>query len=936
MGGLAIFQPSNASSASTPIVTIEMGQAFENSAGVPYTVTLSAISAHPITVTVRTNDGSATTNIDFDRIASQELVIPANELSVSDLVTIINDTEIENDETLSVSIVDAQVSSGSVTIGSPGTSTGTILDDDPSAVLGYGIVGGLGLESAGTLPFTVTISSAVSYPVTFEVKSENGSATTADSDYQSFAGREVVIAAGQTSATSQVVINNNTKVEADETFSIEVESIQADGESVSNLPLPTEITIENDDQANLTLTAPEPVMEGDSGQTPAVFQVELDNAVEGGFQIQYESNSGTASVSDDFEDNDDSLTFSGTAGETKQITVNVIGDTDAEGPENFSVILNNLNGTDFGSDIAFTSTAISAIIVDDDSASLFIADAQLNESAAGGQTLSFDVTLTTGTSGFTINYATADGTATAGEDYTAKSGTLTFSGNAQETQTVDITIGADDIVEGDETLTVKLSNISDNSIELMDDEATGTILNDDQATLTLSQAVNVDEQNAGTMMVPVNVVLSNPVQGGFDVVWELVEDTASEVDDDFSMGTNRISFLGSSNETKPLPIVVVGDSKVELDESFSVSLGSVSGLVNIDPADIGLSSEARSITILNDDAATVSLSGESRFEGTGTSETSFIVSAVLSADVDVPVTLNYETVDGTAVAGDDFVGVQESAVISGSASIAQTFVISVTADSEIEPDEMFSVVALSLEAAGRDVTLGSGNDTAIMMILDDDENPSSSTPTATTPPPATETSTPTIEPTPEPTAETTATSTPAVTVTPSPQPPTQIQAKIYLPITNFLAERVSGPDLVVSDIEIGRTDIIVTIKNIGDEPVTRPFWVDSYINPTQAPTRVNQPFDSLTNDGFVWGIELTGNDEGAILPLDPGEEVVLTVGGQYYREDVSKFPTGVIQSGVTVYVQVDSFGTSPVYGQIEENHEMSGGGYNNISSAVAP
>ena len=60
---------------------------------------------------------------------------------------------------------------------------------------------------------------------------------------------------------------------------------------------------------------------------------------------------------------------------------------------------------------------------------------------------------------FTVQYATADATATAGSDYTAKSGTLTF-GPSVTSQTIAIPIRNDTAIEGDESFTVTLSNPS--------------------------------------------------------------------------------------------------------------------------------------------------------------------------------------------------------------------------------------------------------------------------------------------------------------------------------------------------------------------------------------------------------------------------------------------------------------------------------------------
>ena len=104
-----------------------------------------------------------------------------------------------------------------------------------------------------------------------------------------------------------------------------------------------------------------------------------------------------------------------------------------------------------------------------------VADARVNEGA--GALLAFAVMLSRAASGtLTVDYQTADGSAHAGVDYTAASGTLTFqAGESSQTITVAVLDDAHD--EGEETLTLTLSNVSGG--HLTDGEATGTIDNAD-------------------------------------------------------------------------------------------------------------------------------------------------------------------------------------------------------------------------------------------------------------------------------------------------------------------------------------------------------------------------------------------------------------------------------------------------------------------------
>ena len=104
-----------------------------------------------------------------------------------------------------------------------------------------------------------------------------------------------------------------------------------------------------------------------------------------------------------------------------------------------------------------------------------VADARVEE--GDGVVLAFAVTLSRAASErLTVDYTTEDGSAHAGDDYTAASGTLTFQAG-ESSQTIEVTVLDDAHDEGKETLTLRLSNAS--SGRMTDAEATGTIKNSD-------------------------------------------------------------------------------------------------------------------------------------------------------------------------------------------------------------------------------------------------------------------------------------------------------------------------------------------------------------------------------------------------------------------------------------------------------------------------
>ena len=125
-----------------------------------------------------------------------------------------------------------------------------------------------------------------------------------------------------------------------------------------------------------------------------------------------------------------------------------------------------------------------------------VADARVEE--AEGAVLGFAVTLSRAASEqVTVDYATSDGTATAGEDYTATSGTLTFEAG-ESSKTIEVTVLDDAHDEGEETLLLSLTNASGGRVT--DGEATETIENRDPLPKALlarfgrAAAVHVVEQ----------------------------------------------------------------------------------------------------------------------------------------------------------------------------------------------------------------------------------------------------------------------------------------------------------------------------------------------------------------------------------------------------------------------------------------------------------
>ncbi len=216
------------------------------------------------------------------------------------------------------------------------------------------------------------------------------------------------------------------------------------------------------------------VVEGNGGHAHFMFVVTLDKAADGPVSVAYSTANGTATAGADYVASSGTVTFA--AGETsKMVHVDIKGDALAEGNETFTVNLSSPAGATIADGTAMGT------IIDDDGApalpALSIADLAVAEGDGEHAHFMFTVTLDKAAAGpVTVAYSTANGTATAGSDYVATNGTLTFAAG-ETSKTVHVDISGDTEFEANETFTVNLSNAIGATIA--DATAVGTLVNDD-------------------------------------------------------------------------------------------------------------------------------------------------------------------------------------------------------------------------------------------------------------------------------------------------------------------------------------------------------------------------------------------------------------------------------------------------------------------------
>ncbi|MBS7540666.1 beta strand repeat-containing protein [Ancylobacter lacus] len=341
-----------------------------------------------------------------------------------------------------------------------------------------------GNSGTTNLVFTVTLSSASATATTIKYATADGTAK-AGSDYKATSGT-LTIAAGATTGTVTVAVTGDTTYEANETLSLVLSSPTGATLAGGGASLAATGTIKNDDAAPVASIASASVSEGNSGTTNLVFTVTLSSASATATTLKYATADGTAKAGSDYKATSGTLTIAAGA-TTGTVTVAVTGDTTYEANETLSLVLSSPTGATLAGG-ASSLTATGTIKNDDAAPVASIASASVNEGNSGTTNLVFTVTLSSASAtATTLKYATADGTAKAGSDYTATSGTLTIAAGAK-TGTVTVPVIGDTTYEPNETLSLVLSSptgatLAGGGASL---SATGTIKNDDAAPVALS------------------------------------------------------------------------------------------------------------------------------------------------------------------------------------------------------------------------------------------------------------------------------------------------------------------------------------------------------------------------------------------------------------------------------------------------------------------
>ncbi|SHJ79019.1 conserved repeat domain-containing protein/gliding motility-associated C-terminal domain-containing protein, partial [Arenibacter nanhaiticus] len=467
------------------------------------------------------------------------------------------------------------------------------------------------------------------------------------------------------------------------------------------------VTVTNTDDDNVGINITPLILTTTEGGTSQTFSLVLNSAPTSNVVVLATSLDTTEGVVSPA-----SLTFSPANWNVpRTVTVTPVNDDIVDGDQTYNV---RLRIDDDNSDDSFDSLADQNVVVtntDNDSVGINIGPISGNTSEAG-TTANFLVTLSSEpTAPVTIALSSSD----TAEGAVAANVVIPIA-DWQMGVPVTVTGVADNTVDGNQNYTIITGNVTSadanyNTISGADVADVDVLnLDIDQATIAINTTTVTVNEGVGTAVL--TVTLFGNVANSFTVDYATQNNTATAgALFDYMAVNGELSFVGNNGESQNIVVDINDDLFVEPSETFFVNVSNVEGIGNIT---IGNASATVSIT--DNDSANITI--DDVIVAENQSEAVFTLtltgSSIGSFDV------NYNTVDGTAIAGEDYTSVTGAVTFSGNDGETQTVSVPIINDNIVElEDESFT---LNLSST-TNVLVSIGDGEGLGTILDDETCP---------------------------------------------------------------------------------------------------------------------------------------------------------------------------------------------------------------------
>ncbi|MFK7778592.1 MAG: Calx-beta domain-containing protein, partial [Gimesia sp.] len=297
-------------------------------------VSLSNVNVDEVTVDYETSNGTAVAGIDYE-FTTGTVTFSPGETTQTIQVIVNGDMDIEDHETFFVNLFNAV---GAMI--ADDQSVGTILNDEAGISISDVTLAEGPIGTTANFNFIVTLATAVAGVVTVDVQTMEGSALLADLDYVDLPLQTITFNPGETSKMVTVIVNGDSNIESDETFTVELSNQSANATIVDPSGLGT---IDNDDFALLSISDVTLTENFGGLTTDFTFTVSLSQAAGAPVTVFVSTADGTATSGSGDYNALLNVPINFTAAETEQtITVTVNSDLFTnEGNETFFVNLSN-------------------------------------------------------------------------------------------------------------------------------------------------------------------------------------------------------------------------------------------------------------------------------------------------------------------------------------------------------------------------------------------------------------------------------------------------------------------------------------------------------------------------------------------------------------------------------------------------------------------
>jgi hypothetical protein len=628
------------------------------------------------------------------------------------LIPILNNTTIDGSRTFAITL---GTPTGGALLGSATTATITIADND--AVTLNLTPASVTVAEGATATLTVTRSGNTTNALTVPWTIVPGTATSAD---YTGSGGTLNFAANAVSAPISIPTINDTLIEGPESFQVQLGTPSIAGAVITNGTSTVTIT---DNDSLVALGSPTLSIAENAG--PLLIPVTRSGSTATAASLTWSATNGTARAGTDYG-TAGLTTLSGTLplpanASSVNLSIPILNNTTVTGDRNFTVTLGTVTGATL--DTGHKTTSVT--ITDDEKGIKFASTALTLSESAGNATLT--VTRFGNSSGEAkVNYSTANGTATAGQDYTASSGTLTWANGELGDKTLSVPITNDTLVEASETFTVTLSGATLNGaatgITLSSPTATVTITDNDSNLQFSLPTVNVSEKLA---TVGLTVTRTGSTTAPASVTWTTTNGSATAgsdygIKDDPTLPTSILNFpIGSTSQSITIPILA--DTIYEGNETFTVTLSNPTG------ATLGITPQ--STVTLQDDETGVQFeqAAYTVIEGTAAGSVLLKVTRIGPAAT-VAQTVKWSATNGTAEAGKDYGTLNALTPPSGTLTwpigdiTAKTITIPILVDTTAEGDETFTVALTPPTTGG----IAFGTQTQATISIWDNDSPAES------------------------------------------------------------------------------------------------------------------------------------------------------------------------------------------------------------------